>query len=128
MNYADLNAITETVVRAKAPGISARFRGAVSGSGLQRRTGKSVRGFASKINRDRSTGEIWGVSFGTQRSVYMHHHGMEPQTVSRGGNSYDSKGYTKRGMLTTPAEEGAKELADALVVAQANYVVTGIRF
>jgi hypothetical protein len=128
MNLAELNQIVDGVVRATAPAITAKFRGAISSSGLQRKSGRSVRGFSSQVRRDRSTGEVWGVSFRTERYVYMHHHGMEEGSVSRGSKSYSSRGYPKRGMLTEPAAEGARLLADALIVVESDWVVGNIRF
>jgi len=126
MNVGETYLITERIVRETAPTITQMFRTGVTESGLKRVSGKSRRAFASSIKRDRSTGEIWGVSFAASRYVYMHHHGMELQDVVRNGVTYRSKGYDKKGLLTKPAVEGAKLLADKLSAAQADYMVTGI--
>jgi hypothetical protein len=128
MNLAELNQIVDDVVGGLAPSITSKFRGAVSSSGLARRSGKSVRGFAHIVRRERATGEVWGVSFKTERYVYMHHHGMLQGSVSRKSKTYSSRGYPKRSMLTAPAAEGARLLADALVAVESTWVVKNIRF
>ena len=74
MNYAEINERVAVVVALTAPAVSAGFKAAV-GNALKRQTGRSRSSFNPTIRRDRSTGEVWGVSFRTYRYVYMHHHG-----------------------------------------------------
>lgn len=128
MNLGDLNQIVDDVVSGLAPSITSKFRGAVSSSGLARRSGKSVRGFAHIVRKERGTGEVWGVSFKTERYIYMHHHGMAEGSVTRKSKSYSSRGYPQRSMLTAPAAEGARILADALLAVESTWVVKNIRF
>lgn len=128
MNEKEAYEVMEDVMRATAPSISVIFKQSVSTSGLKRRSGASTRGFAHKILRDRTTTEPWGLAFSTVRYVYMHHHGMKEKDVKRGDSTYRSKGYSKRGMLTDAAEDGANLLANALVRNVADYMVTGFKF
>lgn len=126
MNYAEINERVAVVVALTAPAVSAGFKAAV-GNALRRQTGRSRRSFNPTIRRDRSTGEVWGVSFRTYRYVYMHHHGWAGGQVNRGEFTYNSKGYAKTNLLTPPAERGAVIIADAVVPVMADAVVSGVK-
>lgn len=128
MNLFEYNEQLAIALKLAAPAITADFRSSVRGSGLARKSGRSAREFNSKVMRDRSDGEVWGLSFGTTRYVYMHHHGMESKDVSRLGYRYRHPGYTKRGMLIGPAERGAVLIGNVIVPISADYFVKGIRF
>lgn len=120
--------ITEVVMRELAPTISSLFKQSIPASGLARKTGKSTRGFTYKIFRDRTTQEPWGLSFSTVRYVYMHHHGMAEKSGAKGNPGYRHPGYSKRGMLTGPAEQGAALMANRLVEEQADFIVKLVAF
>lgn len=116
----DMYSQVERVVREVAPTIRPLYQESLRRS-LKRSTGKSYRNFTPIIRKDGL--EVWGVSFSTLRYVYMHHHGMQRMTVSRGGRNYQSRGYAKLSLLTPPSQRGAVILADAITPVMADVFV-----
>ncbi len=127
MDVYELNERLAAALKLAAPAITADFRSSVRGSGLKRKSGRSARGFESRVMRDRRDGEVWGLSFGTVRYIYMHHHGMEPKVLKRGDKEYRHKGYSKRGILVGPAVRGAVLVGNVMTPLAADYIVRGIR-
>jgi len=107
----DIKSRIEEKVKAHAAPIANAIKAAAKEFGHSE-SGALVRSMKPKVRKDGL--DVWGLSIGMKRYGFILHHGMEAQSIERGGFRFLSSGFSGSGFLNQALDDTVPKLADDL--------------